>query len=71
MPINPESKGYGNWAREAWKIQQKPMGMKDQNGPRMAKGIKRAKDAKRNKIGQESPKKYENKPSSSTGLHDH
>ena len=36
----------------------------------MPEGMKRAKDAQRNKTGQGSPKYYKNKPSSSTELHE-
>ena len=36
----------------------------------MPKGMKRAKDAQRNKTGKGSPKYYKNKPSSSTELHE-
>ena len=38
-------------AKEAQKTQQKPIEMKDWNGPEMPKEMKRAEDAQKNKMG--------------------
>ena len=38
-------------AKEAQKTQQKPVEMKDWNGPEMPKEMKRSEDAQKNKMG--------------------
>ena len=45
------------WAGEAQNTQQKPMGMKDWNGPRMPKEMKQVRDAQKNKMGQGAQKR--------------
>ena len=42
------------WAKEAQKTQQKPMEMKNWNGPRIPKEMKQAEDTQKNEMGQVS-----------------
>ena len=44
------------WAGEAQKTKQKPIRMKDWNGPGMPMEMKQVEDVQKNKMGQGSPK---------------
>ena len=59
-PTKPKSKEYDNWFKEARKIKQKAHGNVGIEWADDAKGIKRTKDAQRNKMGQGSPRLHKN-----------
>ena len=50
------------WAEKAQKTQQKPMRMKNWNGSRMPKEMKRVENAQKNEMGQRSTKQHDYQP---------